>query len=44
MQTVWIMGNYSEVAQIRHPVAAGYLEYGGDAYGNDTFEPWYYHQ
>lgn len=44
MQTVWVMGDYQEIARIPHYDAAGYLEFGGDAYGNETFAPSYVHQ
>ncbi|KAK3672192.1 hypothetical protein LTR78_007945 [Recurvomyces mirabilis] len=44
MQTVWVMGDYDQIAGIPHFDAAGYLQYGGDAYGNETFAPSYVHQ
>jgi len=44
MQTVWVMGDYGQIATIPHDDARGYLEYGGDAYGNKTFAPTYVHQ
>ena len=40
MQTVWVMGNASEITHGRSPdLVAGYLTYGGDAYGNETYGP-----
>nr|OQO17797.1 hypothetical protein B0A51_14873 [Rachicladosporium sp. CCFEE 5018] len=44
MQTVWVMGDYEQIASIQHYDAAGYLEYGGSAYGNDSFTPSCAHQ
>lgn len=44
MQSVWVMGDYEQIARIPHYDAAGYLEYGGSAYGNETFAPSYVHQ
>lgn len=44
MQSVWVMGDYEQIAAIPYDVAAGYLEYGGSAYGNDTFAPSVVHQ
>ncbi|OQO14183.1 hypothetical protein B0A48_01059 [Cryoendolithus antarcticus] len=44
MQTVWVMGDYEQIASIQHYDAAGYLEYGGNAYGNDSYTPSYVHQ
>ncbi|KAK2596609.1 hypothetical protein QQS21_006285 [Conoideocrella luteorostrata] len=39
MQTVWIMGNASEITKSPPSYVSGYLEYGGDAYGNRTHDP-----
>ena len=40
MQTVWVMGNASEITHGRSPdLVAGYLNYGGDAYGNVSHSP-----
>ncbi|KAK6332886.1 hypothetical protein TWF696_002905 [Orbilia brochopaga] len=40
MQTVWVFGNASEiVGRAPLPYVAGYLEFGGSAYGNDTYDP-----
>lgn len=44
MQSVWVMGDYEQIARIPHSEAAGYLEYGGSAYGNESFAPSYVHQ
>jgi len=44
MQTVWVMGAYDQTAVIPHYDAAGYLDFGGSAYGNETFAPSYVHQ
>ncbi|KXJ94838.1 L-ascorbate oxidase [Microdochium bolleyi] len=40
MQTVWVFGNATQIHEhIPQPYVAGYLEYGGSAYGNDTYDP-----
>ncbi|KEF57337.1 L-ascorbate oxidase [Exophiala aquamarina CBS 119918] len=41
MQTVWVFGNASSIlAKFPNPpYINGYLDYGGDAYGNDTYDP-----
>lgn len=40
MQAVWIMGNASQITHGTSPdIVAGYLTYGGDAYGNATHNP-----
>jgi len=40
MQTVWVMGNQSELfAKVRAPDVSGYMTYGGDVYGNATNYP-----
>jgi L-ascorbate oxidase len=40
MQTVWIFGDAADiVAQVPEPYIAGYLTYGGSAYGNETSCP-----
>lgn len=44
MQTVWVKGDYEQIARIPHYDAVGYLQYGGSAYGNETFAPSYVHQ
>ena len=39
MQTVWVMGNASEITRGTSPdLVAGYLTYGGDAYGNTSHD------
>jgi L-ascorbate oxidase len=44
MQTTWIMGNASEITGKFEPYVAGYLDYGGSAYGNATYDPLVMHQ
>ncbi|CRG90924.1 L-ascorbate oxidase [Talaromyces islandicus] len=40
MQSVWVMGNASEITHGTTPgLVEGYLTYGGDAYGNSTHDP-----
>lgn len=42
MQTVWVMGNQSELmARVHAPemIEAGYLNYGSDVYGTDDKWP-----
>ena len=39
MQTVWVMGNESEIMTVPWEGVQGYLEYGGSVYGNGTHEP-----
>ncbi|KAL7619465.1 hypothetical protein AAE478_010004 [Parahypoxylon ruwenzoriense] len=40
MQTVWVFGDAISILQeIPPPYISGYLEYGGDAYGNETYDP-----
>lgn len=40
MQTVWVFGNAAQIThEIPQPYVAGYLEYGGSAYGNDSYDP-----
>jgi len=41
MQTVWVFGNASSILARfpQPPYINGYLDYGGDAYGNDTYDP-----
>lgn len=44
MQTVWVMGNASEITHGTSPgLVAGYLTFGGDAYGNATYDPFVPH-
>jgi L-ascorbate oxidase len=44
MQSVWIFGDADEIMRIPHYDAAGYLQYNGSAFGNETFAPSYIHQ
>jgi len=44
MQSVWVMGDYAEVAAIPPEDVGGYLTYGGDAVGNATKAPRVLHQ
>lgn len=39
MQTVWVMGDASDITKVPQPYVAGYLEYGGSAYGNASYDP-----
>ncbi|KAH8790942.1 putative laccase [Hyaloscypha sp. PMI_1271] len=40
MQTVWVMGNATEVlGKVPRPDVEGYLTYGGDVYGNESHWP-----
>ncbi|KAI9733903.1 MAG: hypothetical protein M1834_002558 [Cirrosporium novae-zelandiae] len=39
MQTVWVMGTREQILGQSDPADQGYLTYGGDAYGNDTYDP-----
>lgn len=40
MQAVFMMGNSSEITRGTSPdLVSGYLTYGGDAYGNMTYDP-----
>ena len=40
MQTAWVFGNASEIiSRVPQPYVAGYLDYGGSAYGNATYDP-----
>ena len=39
MQTVWVMGNATEILGVPVEYVQGYLEYGGSVYGNETFDP-----
>ncbi|RMZ84255.1 hypothetical protein DV738_g803, partial [Chaetothyriales sp. CBS 135597] len=41
MQTVWVFGNTSEILAKfpSQPYVNGYLTYGGDAYGNSSYDP-----
>ena len=39
MQTVWVFGDAEEVRRIPYPEISGYLLYGGEAYGNESYAP-----
>ncbi|KAF2155411.1 multicopper oxidase [Myriangium duriaei CBS 260.36] len=39
MQSVWIMGDERDIAGKTQPYVSGYLEYGGSAYGNESYDP-----
>ena len=39
MQTVWVIGNASEIVGKGLEESTGYLDYGGSVYGNDTYAP-----
>jgi L-ascorbate oxidase len=40
MNTVWVFGNATDITQkYPQPYVNGYLEYGGSAYGNSTYDP-----
>jgi L-ascorbate oxidase len=43
MQSVWVMGEWDEIARIPYSGAEGYLEYGGTAYGGQDISPVMYH-
>jgi TRAP-type uncharacterized transport system fused permease subunit len=39
MQTVWVMGNETEIMNVRMEHIQGYLSYGGNVNGNNTHDP-----
>ncbi|RYO82725.1 hypothetical protein DL766_002342 [Monosporascus sp. MC13-8B] len=40
MQSAWFFGDATEILRnLPHPYISGYLEYGGSAYGNSTYDP-----
>ena len=39
MQTVWVMGNESQILGVPWQHVQGYLEFGGSVYGNETHAP-----
>lgn len=43
MQTVWVMGNATQIKAGDEPYVAGYLDYGGSAYGNSSYDPFVMH-
>ena len=39
MQSVWVFGDAADVEKLPKPMVDGYLQYGGGAYGNTTYDP-----
>lgn len=39
MQSVWVNGDAEDIIKIPLSQSSGYLEYGGDVYGNATKDP-----
>ena len=40
MQASWVMGNASQITRDVSPdLVEGYMTYGGNAYGNSTYDP-----
>ncbi|KAI0150495.1 L-ascorbate oxidase [Xylariaceae sp. FL1272] len=40
MQTIWVFGDATTILrEIPEPYISGYLEYGGSAYGNESYDP-----
>lgn len=39
MQTVWMFGDYADIAALPNDDVQGYLTYGGSVYGNETHDP-----
>lgn len=44
MQSVWVMGEYEEIARIPYSGAKGYLDFGGTAYGGEDISPIVWHE
>ncbi|KAK4212463.1 putative L-ascorbate oxidase [Rhypophila decipiens] len=42
MQSVWVVGNATQIEQVPMAESQGYLTYGGDVYGNENYNPTYY--
>ena len=42
MQSVWVVGNASQITKIPLEESQGYFEYGGDVYGTESHDPSYY--
>ena len=40
MQSVWVFGDGDQVRALGTPEVAGYLQYGGGAFGNVTYDPY----
>lgn len=43
MQSIWVVGNADEIVTIPNDMSQGYFVYGGNAYGNETYDPDIYH-
>ncbi|EMD95488.1 hypothetical protein COCHEDRAFT_1088590 [Bipolaris maydis C5] len=43
MQSAWVFGDYKDIAMIPYKGAEGYLNYGGNAYGDSNSPPVAYH-
>jgi L-ascorbate oxidase len=43
MQSVWIMGEWDDIARIPYSGEQGYLDFGGTAYGGENISPVVYH-
>lgn len=39
MQTVWVHGDAEDILTVPKPQVEGYLNYGGDVYGNGSHSP-----
>lgn len=39
MQSVWVIGNASEIQKTPTELSSGYFTYGGSVYGNVTYYP-----
>lgn len=39
MQSVWVVGNATEIQRLPTELSAGYFTYGGSVYGNETWQP-----
>lgn len=44
MQTAWVVGTAADIQKIPLAHSRGYLDYGGNAYGNATYNPTCSHQ
>jgi L-ascorbate oxidase len=44
MQSVWVMGEYEQIARIPYSGAEGYLDFGGTAYGGEDISPVVWHE
>jgi L-ascorbate oxidase len=44
MQTAWVVGTAADIQKIPLDHSRGYLDYGGNAYGNATYNPTCSHQ